>query len=71
MRFSDQLGRLLAADPEAATRPSPLSFYAFAFLAVALGLLLYSMSRHLRAAQRNLDTSTAQQAAETETAEHP
>ncbi|MGV1004113.1 MAG: hypothetical protein ACOYEV_04935 [Candidatus Nanopelagicales bacterium] len=44
-----------AADSDAATRPSPLSFYAFVFLAVALGLLLFSMSHHLRNAQRNLD----------------
>ncbi len=43
-------------DP-ATVRPSPLSSVVFAFLAVALGLLLWSMVRHLRRAQDNLGSA--------------
>ncbi len=48
------MGVSAAADPTAQSRPSPFAFYAFAFLVLALVGLLFSLSRHLRIARRNL-----------------
>lgn len=47
-------GMQAAVDPAAQSRPSPFAFYAFAFLGLALVGLIFSMSRHLRTARRNL-----------------